>query len=347
MNRVSLFTKNSENITLLFPLFCVPLLIWEFFIHGRLTKMEHAIGMYVASTLFLNHLHVYFTFSLFFLPEIKNWRSAYSPSLTKYVFRICMLFLIFTGLVLAYGDLLGLNKYVVLVAGLFAILYNLHHALWQFHGLARLYVKDQSKIPFYEELLTRFIFYAVVVRFVFKFSPAHLADPYASSIFLIDKLIFGLSVLAVIGLIYLAFKQFKVIRTNKIFYVPRFFIFILAPDLSLSLAAIAAIHGIEYLFVFLKMKENSCAIQKVKNKVLVSAIVLASLGLLAISFRYEFVLSIFNEKKESLPMFVQVLTSFAAACSFIHFYLDGQLFKFSNPQSKQFVLPLLNTSRAD
>lgn len=71
MFQEKIFTAKQEKFNLVFPFLFFPILIWEYFLSEPISNESKAISIFIAKTLFLNHVHVYFTFSLFFCLKLE------------------------------------------------------------------------------------------------------------------------------------------------------------------------------------------------------------------------------------------------------------------------------------
>ena len=98
------------------------------------------------------------------------------------------------------------------------------------------------------------------------------------------------------------------------------------------LFAVTAAHGFEYLFITRKMLKNSSM-----KKDLVSVGALVAVGLVA----YPSLRFIFNNYVGEPTVLVLIMMGLCQTLSYLHYYLDGVVFRFSDPEIRETVGPLL------
>lgn len=284
------------------------------------------------------------------MPEVKAWAQVKNTSAKRYAMKLFFIFAIFFSISLIGDRIWELDRTTFLLAYSFIIIYNFHHAIWQFHGLSRLYQQPAAVLSSLalEKIISRWLFITIACRLLIKIAlPFEFKQQFSLQVSYVNNVIFLASLVLAITLIYLACKQYLIQKTNKIFYVPRFLILIFIPDLSFAIVAMAAIHGMEYFFVFMQMSANSQASSRFRNKVYILTTILAIVGLTSLLLRQNFSIPFIGNPSQDLSLSWQLFASFSIACSLMHFYLDGKLFAFKDKKTSQFILPLLRLKKSN
>jgi hypothetical protein len=126
----------------------------------------------------------------------------------------------------------------------------------------------------------------------------------------------------------------KARKSFKSLYLLRLFLFPLFSFSDLAAASTAGVHGVEYFFVYRKIKNRS----KMKNsarKRMNWLSIFAGLTLVAMAFPQ----MIIPEKEQGL--WVSILFSVATATAYAHYYLDRVMFRMRNSEVREFVGPLI------
>lgn len=284
------------------------------------------------------------------MPEVRAWAQVKNTSIKFYAVKLFFLFAFFLSISLISDRIWNFNRVVFILAYSFIIIYNFHHAIWQFHGLSRLYQQPPIMLSslVIEKIIARWLFIAIACRLLIKTAlPIEFKHQFALQVSCLNDVIFVISFLLALSLIYLAYKQYLIKKTNKLFYVPRFLILIFIPDLSFAIVAMAAIHGIEYFFVFMQMSANSQTSVRFRKKFYISTSLIAMIGLISLLLRQKFSIPFIGNPSQNLSLSWQLFASFSIACSLMHFYLDGKLFAFKDKKTNQFILPLLSLKKSN
>ena len=126
----------------------------------------------------------------------------------------------------------------------------------------------------------------------------------------------------------------------KTIYSLRYLFIPLAPLSDFAYWGMLSCHGVEYLFVTLKIRENSIgARQPWIHLALYAAIIIAFLPLKII--HEEFIALENVGSFLSSNWAVTYLVPLTLVASYSHYIVDGFLFKFSNPRTRQMMAPLL------
>lgn len=217
------------------------------------------------------------------------------------------------------------DEHILVIFFTLNFLFPVHHALAQSFGLSRVYnrgniaVDSLERFEKYERLFFNvFLVLTLVSGLFFLFITTHMLTITPHLSVLVSRL--TTTLLLVIAFIILAQTIFYVGKRSpaKIIFSFRYFVWSLVLVSPVAIYATYAIHGVEYWAVTQKM------ISREKNMKLKALVVLTiGIALLAVPRSYGIVALTNNE----LPIWILILTSISVAISFVHIYLDRQLFK--------------------
>lgn len=340
----SIFSPRIEKANLLFPILFVPFVAWELLTHKIFNFYQTSFSTYAVRIIFLNQIHVYFTFAmLLFFPEIRQWtKNSITKKSNNFWIKTSVFFIFIYGAITLF---IYTKPYMVIqnLILYFFIIYGHHHSLWQSYGLSRMYnaKDDKRRFEIFEKRIIHFIFAVQSLRLFNRFFPKLFGSNQLIQFIDMSLLIFSL--IALITLIVACHRDHKLEQSNKIYFLSRYIFFILVPDAFIAALAIAAIHGVEYFFVFLKMSQNSKQVEATKKIMWIFIGFISFIALVGTSFRNNSpVLPILLKMRLSeAPIFFLVLADLTKAFSLLHYYLDGLLFQFKNEKTRQLVLPLL------
>lgn len=337
-----LFSESIEKINLFTPLLFFALMIWEYSTAKVFSANERTIALYITKVVFLNHLHVYFTFAMMlFLPEVRDWiKTVDSKGSVSVWTRVLIAYCIFLSLNILIIKRLNPNIYIFATLSLVFTLYAVHHGLLQFYGISRMY-KNSRSVELYEKPAIYFIFFIVAIQMGLRVFLPKTFDQFATPLTALSLLVF-------VGLFCTILKQHKLIKTNKVYYISRYLFIIFIPTFFTASIALACLHGIEYLFVFLTASKNS-TISLSKNKVFWGSLITCCiLGILGSAFRRDSAIgaSLFYANDQAVSWIWIALANLTGALSLVHFYMDGKLFSFKNNSNQEYILPLLQKAES-
>ncbi len=125
----------------------------------------------------------------------------------------------------------------------------------------------------------------------------------------------------------------KELRATKGLFYVRFLIWALSFISMMAVFATRIIHGIEYLFI----SRRILSADKILNITISAVLLLLVIGMGVIrtsGFSY-------LSERAPLPHWVAALTAISTAISFSHYYLDRQLFRMKDAETREIVGPLL------
>lgn len=335
----SIFDQCTEKVHILAPLIFVPILFCDL----KVTEIGGTYlfwGRFVAAYILFNATHTMLTFVVLFkLPEFKYWRRSQlnEHPTTGYPF--------FVGAIVLFGFSYFLipiqhTQYINQTIILYLIIENLH-GVGQQHGLASLYnhkLRDQIKHESQNRLLIAsahrekvlFLILKVILVVAAASFLTEWRPPLARSFYFCTILV------VVFGILINAFCSPKYLISNKKYYLLRLLYWPFVAFSPWALLIQKSLHGLEYIFLYRTITSNSTLQTNRADSLRVTAIALAIAALIHIPT--------FGMQKIELPHasgFWAIMLFLKFTLVHAHYYLDSKIFKFSDPASRQHVLPLL------
>jgi len=356
-NKISIFSANEERICLFIPLLFFAFAAAQSFYHWKFTEFHNDILFFVAKLFLFHHVHIFFTFAMLMsIPEYKSWAKDRSNFKLEWS-------LIFVGFWLCFAFLTPYLKsnsnfsfYSQLLALIF-LAYSNHHVVSQFFGLSLLYNKALIKhVPMTEQkrkflLRTELIEYSLLLVSMFcviLYWQRHIITKAIPQ--LPVHLLPYISLAAVLVNFFISLKSTPWSRSNKSFYLLRTFLIPLSAISIFGVLGFMVAHGFEYFFVFRKSCSSSTLrrIGAIGLKVEICA--LAIVGLLVCLSNAPISRYLYNAYP-NLRSYLDIFFAFGLATSNLHYYLDGQLFRMKNQNSREkigkLMLPEANNQRGE
>lgn len=288
-----------------------------------------------------NYLHVILTFvGLAALPEMRKWLR-HQLSLPRFFF-----FGSVVAIVLYIGAVrfVNIDKATVsgeLLIGIYALLVSMHN-ISQTKGLSLLYNRlvkpsltaEEAQKAKRIETFERIGFNAMLV-FNFAYILIRWLRPeyWKSDVF--ASFAFGIGLMAIV-VISNSIRYPKAFRSNKVYFLSSTLIYAFIPVLPLASLMNRALHGCEYIFLADRMVDNS----KVKWSRATLALTIVPLFLFAIlySFDWRFI----PQVAQLIPRnWITPIISVVIWFEYLHYYLDGVMFRFSDPVVRANIGPLI------
>lgn len=342
-----IFSKTNERVNLLLPIALLSLLVFGFSAdrYFRLFVGDASIlaQRLMADILFLNITHNAFTVMMIAsFPELRPWvveQGGGDPR--RFVIKAAAIFLGLFCLFLV--ALLSESKWLYGGFGIASIFFPIQHAVAQSLGLSLVYNSKTNEDPQKKKIaewLERRLVYAlillIVVSVVVIRTKSFSADIARSDFGLnqhsnLFRAVLGLS-FVIVGL--MLFYP-KAIRLKKTVFALRFPIWAYSLVSPLGLFATQIVHGLEYLFVMRKMASAS-RFERWKSATLVLLFLVVVFGVFRVIYYDGHVVS-----HTQAPVWLVVVAALSTAFSFLHYYLDRQLFLMRKPTNQQTVGCLL------
>jgi hypothetical protein len=304
----------------------------------------HVVGFLfsvVAGLLFLNHIHIGFTFLMLYeVPELRAWVTGQFGCWRRFALRtailIALLWLFFLGL-------LNLLPWVALdsfwSATVFLLLTDTlgsRHVLWQSQGLYLTLFSPEQNYPLLRRLMGMMGLAFVVTVFVDGLHRSTAHPP----LFMLT------GILALIGfLIWLSILRQSKGWQDRLFLLR----YLLWPVNGLSPVGrigFQAMHGIEYFWVYRNLsaaqRRPGLSVFTWARTVIMAPVVTAALGIVLLYHYFPNALA--GDRNDAHKILLGLL-SLNLAITFAHYELDHRLFKMKDPMTRQIVGPLLNRLR--
>ena len=346
LGKVQLFRPLDERLNLVIPIFFLLAVVAGLPGPAKVLSSDAAIGQLLSEilvdVLLLNVTHNAFTvMMLVSFPEMREWLARQNGGGAGFFKRAAA---IFVGLFLLFA--LGIAGFVPYFREIILPLsrfFPIQHALAQSLGLSLLYNGKAAAVgerP--EKWLEKSERYLVWLLIGFMVSAVWVATKFELAGLSFERLslkfVFSASLAVSILLVVVALLHPKSTRLNKAFFAIRYPVWALSVLSPLAVWATRAIHGLEYLFVVRKMASNSkfTAWKAVALYVLAVTFVFAILRV----YYFSYVRPVIGRPNEG-PDPLLILASISTAFSYLHYYLDRQLFLMRRPDNRELVAPLL------
>lgn len=334
MNRqATLFRPALEYFNLLVPLvFLVLAVVDGLFWKSQATASTMSFGYLAVEAILLSNSHVFVTFVfLLCTPESRNWIGAMDKTgKTK----------IFLGSALAFGFFLFLymqESWNFGNVGIFTfavtLVANQFHALCQIRGLSLMYNKRLNIGSPETEMWEARLFKIVIYTYCFGSALWVMHMFYWAVPMKLVMAIWTVLTLAVLALI------FKRSSRPKALYLSRLLLFILTPYSVFATIGIGAFHSVEYFCVADKVRLNSTMDEKGLRVFSYSVLFCVVLGILMAVARHLDILG--NMTMETYPIWIKITVCTLLSLSAIHFFMDRQMFRMRNPETRRHMAPLL------
>ena len=342
-----IFSKTNERINIALPIFFLLLLIFDFsadryfgLAFGDSSRLAQRL---LADIVFLNVTHNAFTIMMIgSFPELRPWVLEHGRGYAKRF--LLKSFSIFAGLFCFFlAALLSESKLIYGAFGLMTIFFPIQHAIAQSLGLSLVYNSKTQEEP-ESKKRTEWIERRLVIAFIFLIVGSVVAI--RSTFFSVEiaRGDFGLSsnsnlfrLVLGIGFVIVGLMLFypRSIRLKKTLFALRFPIWAYALVTPFGLVATQVIHGLEYLFVVRKMAASS-RFERWKTATLFLLFLVVVIGIFRVIYDDASLIA-----RDQAPVWLAVLAALSTAFSFLHYYLDRELFLMRKLTNQQTVGRLL------
>lgn len=345
-----IFSKTNERINLMLPILFLLLLVFGFsadsYLRIAFGDSSRLAQRLLTDIVFLNVTHNAFTVMMIgSFPELRPWVLAQGRGdARRFLLKTVT---IFTGLFWFFlAALLSNLKPIYEVFGLMMIFFPIQHGLAQSLGLSLVYNSIVQEEPEKKKRI-EWIERRLVIAFILLIVGSVIAIQ--SSLFSVEiaRDEFGLSsnsnlfrVVLAIGLVIVGLMLFypRTIRVKKTLFALRFPIWAYALVTPFGLVATQVIHGLEYFFVVRKMATSS-NFERWKSATLFLLFLVIVVGVFRVVYYDASLIA-----RDQAPVWLVVLAALSTAFSFLHYYLDRELFLMRNLTNKQTVGRLLKKS---
>ena len=312
---------------------------------SRVAVSEQLYFFLVTDFLFFNTLHVPMTFALLFtVPGFRKWLENYSSIFRSMKLEMGIAFGLFFLISLLGGQIgIQVNKYQPASNLTFFIIYHTlfwllasYHGIGQVYGISMIINKEEKHETenITSGIVEKFLFQLLPMLYFFRIIQLMLSA-FINSLVITYATFFRINYILLIGaccaVFINAFFSPKTIRTKKVIFLSRIFIYPFVGLVPIASFAASANHGIEYLYVVRNVISN-----QENKKLILWTVVVAGLiwGILTMP-RYFSATQYFSIG--TLTPFLAVLTS----VDLLHYWLDKNIFRFRNPVSLKYIGSLI------
>lgn len=351
---IEIFPAQIEKIYLTAPFFFILIIIADLIFSVPLINNERVFAYFLTQTIFLNGIHIYFTFAfLMKLPEGRQWvKNSSENNPLFWILPIIVLFsLTFLFAHRFTGDLSSpiFTAYIIIT-----LLGPSFHGVQQKKGLSLIYlrlahdraatIEEKSEIKKIEEnerssYLGFIIFFAAYL--IFAASQRLNMALEANLIILLTRGAQLLYSLFLVRLIYLSIISYRYCGMNKVIYAARLLPFFFVPYSFYATLALAASHGLEYLGVYFTFSNRSTISKSALQNFYLLTLAMLAVGILLQTTRHFDGLTFLAwDTLNEIPLAVKILAAVSLGLTYLHYYLDGVMFRFSNKDSREAFLPM-------
>ena len=355
---IEFFDRPYELAQIWFPIGLLVIALIEIVYSHRYFSDDTLALNFIQNVLFLNSLHVVFTYLILFTNS--GGRAWAQSAFSSYVFRArcAIVFLFFAGLYYFY--LRGAAQYswaTTVIDGVMIVI-GRHHEISQSRGVSLLYdsrltgeirqsVFGHRLFPAVQWVQTLFGYSGSLFSFltlatyqvnspIYNYAKHEFRSPVWYWMWIGG---FVVSLLCLIFIFYSVQRIYpKELRRKKYLFNMRYPIKLLSYHSSLAAFFSNGTHGVEYLAVYTK-------IDRAKERTLSKKAFILTLCLsvaLFVFLRYSKLFAPYLGLEES-SSFVNLGMALIAGFTFLHYFLDAHLFKHSDPKSKELIISRLKS----
>lgn len=351
-----LFSKTYEQINLTLPFVFLAVVAVDIVAHLPAEPRTLQLGRFLTSSLLLNNLHVYMTFAfLLMVPEFSLWRTQNRQRGKWRTIGISVLVFL-----CAPAAIIALNMFkvpqAIQLALLSALIFpNIFHALQQVKGLSLLYnriaqdgiadfqTKEKIKLS---ELRERRLFSIFAFTYFLYIIAGEITPANQSISVLWRDVLLKTSMYAFIASVFaILVNGLTVIRTcgiNKFIFNLRILLFAAVPFSNWAGIGLASIHGIEYAGVYQLVARKSQIGNSARRRLYWLTLGMMGAGLLMLMARpRDGIYFLFSNSYENVPQWIKVVGLVSLGLTYVHYYVDGVIFRMSTPEVRKNILPLL------
>lgn len=359
INRISIFKPRIEQALLWYPIICMFFVPIEFLTGFYLVGDSYRVGRFLADAVLLGTIHSVLSYiMMIFLPECRAWMRAsfgngsYLRAWLRIGFVAAIIFAMFYTVLRTQAPawIKGIYVFTIYVFGVrhwvrqtqgFTSLYNYH--IQQLPSAGPQEKAQIQRIQAREKNLFTVVTYATIAvnlcTYDNELGAAALLGPEVRPWFFI------IAMGAAILLLRSAFKTPMAEMSNKVLYAIRILII---PFHSLSLVANFAMrstHGMEFLATYLKMTENSKFPKSKLRWYFLASVAFVVFAGFCTAMKRPILGGILREDPSVNQFLLSLIMSLDLTFTYFHYYADAIMFRFQDPNVREFIGPLLNEQK--
>ena len=338
--------KEGIFINILVFVFII-LSVTEILLGISFTESGKITSKFIGDIIFLNSIHIGFTFILLFeLRPFQLWKRQYNQSKLFLEYKM-ILFFVLSFLVLVFlfftpPHIFNFKDHKIFynIGMLFFFLYAYYHTVKQHLGL----FLEENHTNYYLDKISRnkmnqldHIFFKCFILISWTYVLIE-QFPYFSINRNHVQLSYFLCFIFYILLLYIIFER-QILR-KKLILLPRLLIYPLLPHSVFATTALASIHGMEYFFVFRRLfLHEEISLRKIFYSLGFLFFMIATMLSLMTN---DFFLSLLNIKTlDTFSGFYKIILATFIVFSFLHYWLDGKIFKMRDPLVRKYIAPVM------
>jgi hypothetical protein len=347
-----------EKWNLLLPLFFLALVPIELmFFHLTSVSSLNYAAAFIGDILFLNSIHVILTLAmLIHMPEFRELVSSKTNgSPRRFWYKVVAIFLSLLAFFCCVekGGLLDIhgfrhNSPWVMIGTLsilaFRFLPAAHHNISQIKGFSLAYNfqlrkergggalgEKSERLLFHVFTLSICVVILVVVYRKFYNEDFHIAAP---------TLYYSAIAMSLLAAAWIMLNSLHVVRhcPNKFLYLARIWLWPMTPFSIAASTGIKAMHGIEYLFLFINFNNTSAMEPGLKGRALMVTVAMFAVTVFVALGSYFFLFPLRSFTNNKAGFFIN---AFMLALIYTHYYLDRFIFRMSQSENRKTIGPLL------
>jgi hypothetical protein len=351
-----LFSRGSELLLLAFPVLLIVAALIEALNGGFWPSSIGAQrwARFLVNVLFLNGLHIVFTFVMIAqLPELQKW----SVKKSRFTWPLIAVGLSLIALLVTYaGGYFRVETHHRLLAAQILVFAGMilpaYHNVWQIRGLALTYRQKENYSPtarlkiiqwdkyFYYLLFISYVLLLVShLGWVLPWESSHgeyfLKLHSEGSLAWLQRSSVVLCTLSSAALIFRACMSKERRKSYLAFYLLRLMLFPLSAYSYVALMGVLASHGLEYILVYRQMVANSSLAQNEKRNVHILSASCAFFVFVTM------VPGFFIPARREPALAIVFLSAAGTAINYVHYYLDRLIFMMRDPMTRAHTGPLL------
>ena len=338
---VNLSTKKTYWMQLYLPLLFLPLTLIHIFSYVKLEGTDRAILRFIADILFFNGIHVAFTFALLFiLPQHRQWfrlasKQRHIPLGVSYIFIFLSIFFI-------YWNLSELSPAVAIVTNILIVLYALNHGVSQHMGISFLFYPPRNN---QERKKERWVFKGILITALIEGFFRYTYNYSVHSLFPVGAFI-GI-ILSTAAIFYLCIKSLlsnSDVKKEKFIFTLRLLFFPLSFWSYFARIGYAVAHGLEYFHISnlqLKQSQNPKDTGNLIGVLVGVALALIIIGCALVNRKFGLGVFFLNSEQPE-PLWHKIVWTTFLSFNFLHYYIDGQIYRMRTKATQEYILPLLS-----
>lgn len=345
----TVFSPGMQKILLFYPLLIFAAILYEIIAQPIWMKENYNVLYAIQMIVLLNANHAIATFMMIFiLPELREFRQRFDQKNRLSLLQRTTL--VFVGLTISFfiywsALITYFPKYTFPLMTMLLIIYQMHHLHSQTFGISNLF-GNLSAQKNSEEVRKKLLFERRAIKLIAFLQCCTFAITTVfelkSRLSMMIILILAIAMASIaIHLILHSYRHFGVQGKSKALFLSRL---LLAPFTGFSFLGATAggfHHGVDYLFVVQKMCKRSQVSRMRFRYILIALLAMIAMAGLVGMRPYIFGTTFFKDYVNA-PMIIHLFAALSMGVAYTHIWLDRQIFRFSDEDARDQILPLIS-----